>query len=362
VAFQVRRNEKWREGWSIADFLQIFHLKEADKTTFLYMRNGDRVYRLETQIEFGEQLFPDIRQLRPNDAVWAKVWSNGSVQSIISEGEYLEKKKQSEAEEAERKREHARAKPEDRWKFRSWGGRADHEEYKPFNQTNVFYDDISAELQAKLKKHNRIALVLQGILDRSPVFHPHPPWQIWTEAGFALALELVHDDSFALPSGPPPDFEAYRKRLNLQLRPGCVTIGQQDFWGRHEAEKENRRRESDHRTRGRNYEVHHYSPYGNPGPGDLARPVHVNKVGKCTYAWSRERQVEKKWGQRIGEPIKVRFDVPSRKLLCADAYERGDFHQFFDDPRTRTDYLKWAPFLLEAEEYKAGNRKVRDPG
>ncbi len=361
VAFRVRRNEKWREGWSVADFIQIFHLKEEDKTTFLYMRNGDRVYRLETQIEFGEQLFPDIRQLRPNDAMWAKVWASGSVQSVISEGEYLEKKKQWEEEEAERKRGLAKAKPDEKWKFRSWEGRPDHEEYKPFNRTNVFYDDISADMQSKLKKHNRIALVLQGVLDRSPVFHPHPQWQIWTEAGFGQALELVHDDSFALPAGPPPDFEAYRKRLNLQLKPGCVTIGQQDFWERHEAEKENRRRENDHRTRGRHYEVHHYSPYGNPGPGDLARPVAVNKVGKCTYAWSRERQIET-WGHGRGEAIPVRFEVPARKLLCADAYTLGDFRQFFDDPRTRADYLRWAPFLLEAEEYKAGNRKVRELG
>ncbi len=359
VAFRVRRNAKWRDGWSISDFLQIFHLQEEDKITFLYMRNGDRVYRLQTQIEFGEQLFPDIRQLRPNDVIWAKVWSNGGVKEMITEGEYIEKKTRWETEEAERKRQYNEAPREDKWRFRGHGWN-DLDDYSPFNHTNVYYDDISAEIQGKLKKHNRIALILQGILDRSPVFHPHPPWQIWTEEGFHQALELVHDDSFALTSGPPPDFEAYRKRLNLQLKPGCVTIGQQDFWERHEAEKENRRRDNDHRLRGRSYEVHHYRPYGNPGPGDLARPVSVNKLGKCTYEWSRRRQVAT-WGHRFGEPIPVRFDVPARKLLCADAYEPGDFRQFFDDPRTRENYLKWAPFLLEAEEYKAGNRKKIGP-
>lgn len=359
IAFRVRREAKWREGWSLSDFLQIFHLQEADKTTFLYMRNGDRVYRLETQIEFGEQLFPDIRQLRHNDTMWAKVWPNGSVKEIISEGEFLEKKREWEEQEAKRKKEHAAAPKGERWRFQSHGW-DETRDYSPFNHTNVHYDDISAEIQGKLKKHNRIALVLQGILDRSPVFHPHPPWQIWTEGGFHQALELVHDDSFALQSGPPPDFEEYRKRLNLQLKAGCVTIGQQDFWERHEAEKENRRRENDHRFRRGDYELRHYTPYGNPGPGDLARPAHVNKLGKCTFDWSRRRQTET-WKHGYGDPIPVRLEVPARKLLCADAYTPGDFRQFFDDPRTRADYLKWAPFLLEAEEYKAGNRKKIGP-
>jgi hypothetical protein len=43
------------------------------------------------------------------------------------------------------------------------------------------------------------------------------------------------------------------------------------------------------------------------------------------------------------------------------AYKPGDFHQFFDDPRTHADYLEWAPFLLAAEEYHAGNRKAPPP-
>ena len=39
----------------------------------------------------------------------------------------------------------------------------------------------------------------------------------------------------------------------------------------------------------------------------------------------------------------------------------GDFKQFFADPRTRADYLEWAAYLLEAEEYHAGNRDVHTP-
>jgi hypothetical protein len=36
------------------------------------------------------------------------------------------------------------------------------------------------------------------------------------------------------------------------------------------------------------------------------------------------------------------------------AYKPGDFRQFFEDPRTRQEYLKWAPLMLTAEDYYAG--------
>lgn len=40
------------------------------------------------------------------------------------------------------------------------------------------------------------------------------------------------------------------------------------------------------------------------------------------------------------------------------AYTPGDFHLFYDDPRTRADYLKWAPYLLAAEDFHAGKREL----
>lgn len=47
-----------------------------------------------------------------------------------------------------------------------------------------------------------------------------------------------------------------------------------------------------------------------------------------------------------------------KKLLNVSAYTPGDFKQFFADPRTRAEYLKWAPLLLAAEEFHAGNRTI----
>ena len=357
VAFQVRRNTKWRSIARISDYIQMFDLEDADKTTFLYIRNGDQVFRLSTKIEFGPQLFPDIRQLHPNDKIYAKMWGSQKVDKIISEGEYLEMVKEWEEAEQERKEKYKNAPKEDRFLYQ-FPTHSEWREYRPFEHSNVYYDDINADVQGKLKRHNRIALVLQGLLDRSPVFHPHPPWQIWTEAGFQQAFELLYDDSHALVSGPPPDFEAYRKRLNQSLKVGSVTIGQELAWAKAEAIKENNR---DRRQRRDGLIYRTYHPYGNPGPGHLAKPTAVSRSGKCTFEWTRERRVST-WEHRYGDPIPARFTVDSEHLLCVDAYQPGDFRQFFDDPRTRAHYLKWAPLLLEAEEYHAGNRKVGEPG
>ena len=38
-----------------------------------------------------------------------------------------------------------------------------------------------------------------------------------------------------------------------------------------------------------------------------------------------------------------------------------DYKQFYNDPRTRAKYIKWAPLLIAAEEYHAGIIKAQEP-
>ncbi len=51
------------------------------------------------------------------------------------------------------------------------------------------------------------------------------------------------------------------------------------------------------------------------------------------------------------EEINCNLVIPSDAVLNVSAYKPGMFKQFFNDPRTRADYLKWAPLLLRAEEW-----------
>jgi hypothetical protein len=76
----------------------------------------------------------------------------------------------------------------------------------------------------------------------------------------------------------------------------------------------------------------------------------------CTYEWGRARRGADAWHNKT--PIAVSLTVPADRVLNVDAYTPGDYRIFFEDPRTRMEYLRWAPYLLEAEEYLAGNRTV----
>ena len=81
-----------------------------------------------------------------------------------------------------------------------------------------------------------------------------------------------------------------------------------------------------------------------------------------TFVWYRQRRtpVNPRLFRPQSSRIRCKFWASIDSLLNVSAYQPGDFLQFFQDPRTRAEYLKWAPFLLTAEEYHAGNIKVTD--
>ena len=128
------------------------------------------------------------------------------------------------------------------------------------------------------------------------------------------------------------------------------------------AEIENDRRARSWRSRSSDYELEHYQPYGNPGPGFIAPVAKLGRNGNCTFEWERERRTTK-WVDDPNNPrymkadeskIGTDFTCPAASLFNVSAYTPGDYKIFFSDPRTRADYLQWAPFLLAAEDHHAG--------
>jgi len=372
VAFRVRRKRKHRSGKTISDFISIMASEKMDNVTFLYIRNGDQIWRVNTLIEFGEKLFPDSdRQLiSSGQKMWVKVDDFGRVGGFISDNEY----KAIRDEDARKIREwrnnerawNAATEDEklDRDNDLSWPGFGPSKtssDYRLFRPEDIYYDDMVANIQKDVEDHNRVVMVLQGILDRSEILHPHPPWRVWTDDGFRAGIRLVFDQDRALVAGEKPDFEKYRMHLNESLQVGSVTIGQERYWMRREAKKENDRRSRDWRIRGDYSNVDLYSPYGNDGPGELAEVVKfMPRARKATFHWYRERQGydSSGWGKERSPWIRSSVTCPESRLMNVSAYKPGDFRMFFDDPRTRAEYLKWAPMLLMAEEYHAGNKTV----
>lgn len=365
VAFRVRRHIKTREwdgSWSGA-FIKV-RLENQDKLTYLYIRNGDRLYRMATELDFPAKLFPDRDHFILGQKMWAKMFCD-TVDKMVTDGEH-QAMLEEENEKRRKSREWRKENPNKSWvqnpysSFNEDDPITELREYEPFDDTSVFYDEMVKKVEGEVKAHNKIAFIVQGLFDRSEVLHPHAPARLWTPEGFAEAVHLVYDDDRALnPTAKPPSFERLRAELNASIDVGTATVGQEDFWQRREAEKYNKR-ENDNWRNKHHHDKTHYRPYGNPGPGLIAKVARWQKrARRATYVWQRKRQYS--WGydnyrKRQREPhIETRITVPAAELLNCDAYEPGMYRQFYLDPRTRAQYLKWAPMLLAAEEYNAGN-------
>lgn len=356
VAFRVRRKSKERDwGGNLEKLFINIGLEDADKLTFLYIRNGEQLYWMACDLEFGELIFPSKEEFDLSEPMMAKMFG-GSVDEVITKRHYDEIVRKFKEEEIAQEA-WIKAHPGEHT-IHSPNGMFHHmDRFEPFNKSSVYYDEVKEEIDNRVKYYNRIALIVQGLYDRSEVLHPHPPVQLWKPEGFEAAVELVYDGSNLLHYGPAPSFANYQAACNATLKEGSVTIGQDDFWAEMEAERENARRRRGWRENGR--DVDRFRPYGNPGPGYIAKVTKWHsRLRKATFEWSRERLSHSYWEREKG-PVNANVTVPETRLFNVDAYKPGDYKQFFVDPRTRQNYLQWAPMLIAAEEYHAGNLKIR---
>lgn len=393
VAFRVRGSIKKRSGYGhFSQLLINIQLDEWDEKTFLYIRNGKRLYRMMCDLEFGEWIFPSREEFQIDQPLMLNMYESGSEWITLSDyeqrcGKEEVRKRASklwfkanplEAWKAKRKAADSKFDEEGWWVERRWKDENPHYEevdaffgrgfnpdnWRPFDSSNIYYDDATKAITKRIQQYNRIVLIIQGLFDRSEVLHPHPPAKLGTPDGFAAAVELVYDGSNCLYAGKAPSFKAYVARCNESIDENSVLMGQDGFWERAEAVKENNRRDNSwhHREEGR---VETYRPYGNPGPGYIAKPSRWQKrARKATFVWTRERQTWNRWaaeGKQHGDPIRTAITVPVEFLFNVSTYKPGDYLQFFEDPRTRQKYLRWAPVLLAAEEYYAGNVKAQEP-
>jgi hypothetical protein len=373
VAFRIRRDAK--DYGNLNAFIS-FEFNQLNKKTFLYIRNGRQLWRMHTTIEFSEGLFPrrEDEELLGDQELWIKSDGN-NLDEIITRRHRdarIDHHKARRAHMAQKLWQwHRAGKPEDTWECVATGddfdynhapgeryaqhgkpdcwhlnARCDAEEYELLTPENIYHDDSMRRIRQTTLEHNRIAVIVQGLLDRSTCLHPHPPWRIWTPEGFATGIELIYDVSRALTPGEAPDFEEYRKQLNRGMKVGCHAIGQQRAWVEYMEEL--------YGDRSWRHEGRH-----GQGPDKIHRIVRIKRDGSCEFRWMRSR-AKVKWVDHPTKPgylqaqypeIEVKWLCPVDRLTCVDAYTPGDFHLFYDDPRVRADYLRWAPILLACEDW-----------
>lgn len=369
VAFKVRRESKEREGdGTLTTALINLQLAQMDGWTFLYIRNGGNLYRLQTEHEFGSSLFPGrdefdfsqpkygVTKDRYGEGDWDFITAADYEEQLAAEEE--RQRKSDEWQKAYRKR--SRSKKGCRYESNPYERSVwDREKFEPFDSRSVYHDDMVAYVDRVIQDYNRISLIIQGVYDRTTILAPHNKVKTWKPRSFAENVELVYQDR-ALFDGEPPDILEYLATGRETLRKGCVTYGQQRAWYNRVQARENDRRMGDWRIRDQWREVHSsWSPLGDPGPGNVAVIGRWQPgVKKATFYWKRAK-ARQAWPEDLTPTIDDRIVVEADKLFNIWAYEPGDFKKFYADPRTRRNYLKWAHMLLVAEEYYAGNLEIK---
>ncbi len=334
VAFRVRRFDKLRDpAMTLARAFVNIQLEKEDRYTYLYIRNGERVYRIASTLEFGENIFPARSEFDPLEPLVAEFFGE-RVERVITRAEH-------EALVARYR------KSGDEWRL---------SKYRPFDRGSVYYDEIAAFVKDRIREYNRIAVVIQGLFDRADILHPHPPVRTWEPASFTSAIELVYDGSDVLTNGEAPDFEAYRAACNASLDASSVVVGQEWVWMAREQDRENQRRKRNWRDETSDVGGW-WKPYGNPGPGFLGTMADWKPRAKqAVFRWQRDS----KSYRYDAEPVQCSIAVSAANLLNVSAYKPGDFKRFYADRRTRGQYLKWAPLMLAAEDYHAGQIQLAD--
>ncbi len=409
LAFRVRRyNKDYGVGDSLERFIKFQFHNEYNKQTFLYIRNGRQLWRMNTKVEFGDELFShaESHDLIGSDELWVQ-HNNDDDAKFISGRTYagmIASWKEDRAECAAKLWAWKRAgKPDEKtlWTYDPEGkipfwtgacsghpwpdtdpkwpkeiprsvrecGRPDGSEsltgaawrsYQRITPTHTFFDDAMKYIAEITIEHNRVAVIVQGLLDRSTCLHPHPPWRIWTPEGFAAGIELTYDQSLAITPGEAPDWKGYREQLNKSIRPGAFVIGQYPAWRAEMEEKFSTRRRDSW------WEI--TKAVGN-GPRRIDQVLAV-RAGKVRFAWNRKSQRGERYTVPAETPgyiyhrtryaeLTQTWWCPIEEITCIDAYTPGDFHIFFDDPRTRANYIQWAHILLAAEDWHA--KRVTEP-
>ena len=366
VSMRVRRNEKERGGIGLSAFIQIREAN-ADKFTYLIVRNGEQLYRVCTDIDFGELMFPERAVFDPSEPMMMKIWGRDRIDKMMSKREFDSRVAEDKKRDADRQQweldnpeeEWVAANPNKDWHYFNpfRGERFSTHDWEPFDDTSVYYDLGMRKIQSEIKEYNRIALVVQGLFDRTPTLIPHNPVQMWRPASFNNSVELIYDGSMALHWGEAPDIHAYIAACNAQATAESIMFGQEQLWAEREAVRENRKTDNNWRIpSGSKYYYTTLRPQGDPGPGRVAKMAGWTPRSKmATFTWLRERS------PHSDVMVKAQIKAPLDKLFNVSAYQVGDFKRFFADPRTRAAYLEWAPMLLSAEDYHRGALAASEP-
>lgn len=332
VAFRVRRSGKYYpEAKTLSGAYTQISWHEANKQTYILIRNGQRVYRIASSIDFSPRLIPCRGEI-------------GEEQFKKIHEKYVY------ADEKEEK------------KGFPFGNQKRIITEEIVTPDHIEYDEHVEDLDKILKQYNRIVILIQGLLDRSKVFHPHPPINLTKVGQMDEWVRLIRDEEDGLPCNKVT-WEEYREQLNKTLRVGKYVyikypeIYQKRYSGSCYYDQEEKREVTLPR-RG----------YHDAAMPNICKIDSMKRDGSAVrVSWPKGQLSRPKegpwipnpnrpgWGHRelIWETDRMLHEwVPTKYVFNVSDYTIGDFKMFLCDHALKGKYLEWAPFLLSAEAWQ----------
>lgn len=313
VVLQPRRTDKrYGDPWT------DMQMNDANKSSYWLIRNGENLYRMTTDIRVGTHLIPTRDEFTS----------------------FFEDK---------------------RW-VRDPGGNGGHYETVPLDPGSHAFLRAEKAADARQRHFMKTALVLQGLIDRTAVFHPLPAEQVsvlHADSYDAGHVNVVTDAELALGTGNEP-FRDWLARLNAQLRPGMRVICafRSDSW-RHANEYE----------RGRGHSRLRPKDAYPPESETILTIDSRTADGSLVVRYDRR---DKRWGYEHGDwgewgewPYKQRasvvLDPSDRFVLPYDLVTVEEMERYLAARTERHAYAQMFPVLKAAIAAKRAETEAEAP-
>lgn len=298
VALKVRRHHKEydTQGLSVAGLFGQLEKHKANMKTYLLMRNGEQLFRLATEIEFDPRLLPFREEFNKPFVDVDRRYAFEAHKDKVTETVIT---------------------PDD-----------------------VHYDEHVEKRSKEIRHYNRTIFLVQGLLDRSKVFSPHPTISLRNPEHIDIYLKLLRDEEDGLPAHNPPEWEKYRDSLNAKLKVGNWVYA---YW-----ETTEYSRNSSHSWTTKHRDIYEVTQIAK----DRSK-VRISWPYAPRTGWEHPRGWYRGYGKWGEWPVDRKHHkwIAMKDVFNIAAYKVGDYKQFLCDAHQKGRYLEWAPPLLSAEKW-----------
>ncbi|CAM5531781.1 hypothetical protein [Leifsonia shinshuensis] len=227
---------------------------------------------------------------------------------------------------------------------------------------------------ARRRHYMRVLMVLQGIIDRTPVWHPLPEGgasflRLADQDAGKIVLVQDGDDSLQLTDGRET-FREYQRRLNAQLRPGMRVIGN---W--HARDFQELYVKGDRWSRGFHPRLHPGNLYERP-KADVPHLIEGRRDGGLVIRFKRTEKIEKRNVPVPDDPgyvWPIAYVEPTQRASCVimtddtwvlpyDLVTVPELEHYLNSRDNRSDYfLSMVPTIQAALAAKRAEAEQEAP-